>query len=119
MNRSRVFVVQNPQRYDPHLGELVARYDLRPAEKFGKLKFILTRQQTLGRMTPRQLISKMDLILATYTSNDHLLLIGSPVLIGWATVLAAKHSGGNLSQLVWSGSQQDYDVVKSYLPLGE
>ena len=113
---SLVYVVQTHMRYDAKMGELVSRYDLRPAERFGRLRFILNQKQTLARVEPRQLISKMDMVLKNYTDLDYLLLIGSPVLIGWATALAAKNNGGRIQQLVWESAQQDYTVVKSCLP---
>jgi sugar/nucleoside kinase (ribokinase family) len=110
-----VYVVQNHLRYDPEKGELVPRYNISPAERFGKLKFILTPRATAAR--PEEVIAKMDLILRGFTDADYLLLIGNPVLIGWATALAAAHNGGRVQLLVWSGKDQDYTPVKSRLPI--
>lgn len=110
-----VYVVQNHLRYDPELGELVPRYNISPAERFGKLKFILSPRATTAR--PEEVIAKMDLILRNFTDEDFLLLIGNPVLIGWATALAAAHNKGRVQLLVWSGKERDYTPVKSHLPI--
>lgn len=112
---ARVFVVQNHLRYDTEKGELVPVHNISPAERFGKLQFILTPRQTIAR--PEEVIAKMDLILRGYTDDDYLLLIGNPVLIGWATALAAAHNSGRVQLLVWSGKEKDYTPVKTRLPI--
>lgn len=110
-----VYVVQNHLRYDPEQGELVPRYNISPAERFGKLKFLLTPRATIAR--PEEVIAKMDLILRNYGDEDYLLLIGHPVMIGWAMALAAAHNQGRVQLLVWSGKDRDYAPVKSTLPI--
>lgn len=110
-----VYVVQNHLRYDPEQGELVPRHNISPAERFGKLKFILTPRANTQR--PEEVIAKMDLILAGYCDDDYLLPIGNPALIGWAMAIAAAHNEGRLRLLVWSGKDRDYTPVKSLLPI--
>lgn len=110
-----VFVVQNHLRYDPDRGELVPRYNITPATRFGPLKFLLTPRETV--MDPSAVIEKMDRALRVYSDSDYLLLIGNPVLIGWATSLAAAHNEGRISLLVWSGREKAYRAVKSILPI--
>lgn len=110
-----VYVVQHHLRYDPEKGELSPRYDLTPAEAFGKLRFILDAKTTLQR--PELVVAKMDLILKSFTDNDYLLPIGNPVMIGWAMALAAAHNEGRVAVLVWSNRDQRYSVTKSCLPI--
>ncbi len=110
-----VYVVQHHLRYDPERGELVPRYDLTPAERWGKLRFILDSKTTLHR--PEVIIAKMNLILAGFTDDDYLLPIGNPVLIGWAMALAAAHNGGKVAVLVWSSRDQRYTPAVSRLPI--
>lgn len=110
-----VYVVQNHVRFDSGKGELVPVYNISPAERFGKLKFILNPRATLAR--PEELVAKMDLILKGYCDEDYLLLIGNPVLIGLATGIAAAHNSGRLQLLVWSGKDRDYTPVKTFLPI--
>lgn len=110
-----VYVVQNHLRYDPERGELVPRYNISSAEKFGDLKFILNPRATIQR--PAEVIAKMDLILQSFRDEDFLLLIGNPVLIGWATAIAAAHNEGRVQLLIWSNKDQHYSPVRSFLPI--
>ena len=111
----RVYVVQHHLRYNPESGELEPRYDLRPAEEFGKLTYILDAKTTLQR--PEVVVAKMEMILRGFTSEDYLLPIGNPVLIGWAMALAAAHNSGKVAVLVWSNRDQRYTVTRSCLPI--
>jgi len=110
-----VYVVQRQFRYDSEKGSVVPRYDLAPAEKYGELRLILTDRTAVEKSA--QIISKMDLLLRNYSDDDYLLLIGHPVLIGWATALAAAHNKGRIKQLVWSGKDRCYNPVESFLPI--
>jgi len=112
---SFVYVVQHHLRYDPTLGELVPRYDLKPAERWGRLRFVLDAKTTLQR--PEVVIAKMDLVLSSFTDQDYLLPIGNPVLIGWAIAIAAANNEGRVKVLVWSGRDQCYTTAESRLPI--
>lgn len=114
-NSGNVYVVQHHLRYDPDLGELVPRYNLQPAERWGKLRFILDSRATVQR--PEAVIAKMDLVLQGFTDDDYLLPIGNPVLIGWAMALAAANNEGKVAVLVWSSRDQRYTPAKSRLPI--
>lgn len=112
---ANVYVVQNHLRYDPDQGELVPRYNISSAERFGKLRFILNPRCNTQR--PEEVVAKMDLILAGYTDEDYLLPIGNPALIGWAVALAAAHNEGRVRMLVWSGKDRNYAEVSCLLPV--
>jgi len=112
-----VYVVQNPMRYDPEQGCVVPRYDLAPAERFGKLRVLFEERTSLRPEEAKRAIAKMNLVLESFTDDDYLLLIGNPALIGYATTLAAVHNGGKVRMLVWSGRDKDYGVVESRLPI--
>ncbi len=110
-----VFVVQNHLRYNPDIGQLVPRYDISPAVDFGDFKFLLKPRETIAY--PETVIKTMDEGLRNFSDDDHLLLIGNPVLIGWATSIAAAHNNGRVSLLVWSGRDKAYRAMKSVLPV--
>jgi hypothetical protein len=112
-----VYVVQNPMRYDPEKGRIMPRYDLAPAERFGKLRVLFDERTTLRPEEAKRIIAKMNLVLRSFCDEDYLLLIGNPALIGYATGLAAAHNGGKIKLLVWSGREKDYTVVESRLPI--
>jgi hypothetical protein len=112
---SVVYVVQNPLRYDSERGQLIPRYDVTSASSFGRLKFLPTARGAI--LDPQEAVRKLDSVLRHFSDEDHLLLIGNPVLIGWATALAASHNDGRVSLLVWSGREKAYRAVKSVLPV--
>ena len=110
-----VYVVQHQFKYDRETGTIIPRYDLKPAEKYGELRVILSDRTSVEKAA--QVIAKMDLILSNYCDDDYLLLVGHPCLIGWATALAAAHNEGRVRQLIWNGAGQKYAVVESFLPV--
>lgn len=110
-----VFVVQSHLRYDPEKGRLVSRYDVSPAAEWGEIHFLLPPRATVD--DPEQTVAVLDAALRHYTDQDYLLLIGHPVLIGWATALAAAHNFGRVNCLVWSNRTSAYTVVESCLPI--
>ena len=110
-----VYVVQRQFRYDANTGQVLPKYDLTAAEVFGELRVILTDRAGVDR--PAQAIAKMNLILSNFSDADYLLLIGHPVLIGWATALAAAHNNGRVQHLVWSGATNSYKTVACHLPV--
>jgi hypothetical protein len=115
MSQGFVYVVQQHFKYDRERGELVARYDLTRAQRWGKMRILLDERADIDE--PRRVIAKMNMLLSTFSDDDYLLLIGHPVLIGWATAIAASHNTGRIRQLVWSGEHRDYRVVESNLPI--
>jgi hypothetical protein len=110
----RVFVVQNHLRYDRNRGDLVPKYDISPAEKFGEFKFVLPPRATLENIP--EVLGLMERSLSDYSDKDSLLLIGNPVFIGWAVAIAAKHNGGRVRCLYWSGGTQSYEVAAATIP---
>lgn len=112
---SSVYVVQQHLRYDRDTGQMRPRYNLDPAKKWGKLRVLLHDRMTLAE--PNRTVAKLALLLSTFSDDDYLLCIGHPVLIGWATTIAAAHNNGRIKQLVWSGERQDYAVIESTLPI--
>lgn len=112
---SRVFVVQNHLRYSPEIGQLVPRYDVSPALAFGDLEFILPSRATID--DPDYAIEVIEESLADFSDEDHLLLIGNPALIGWATTIAAANNNGRVSMLVWTNREKAYRAIKSVLPI--
>lgn len=110
MSKSRVFVVQNQHRSDPETGNMVPKFNLAPAAQYGELVYLLS--PTAAPWRPDPLVEELSAKLADFTSADFLLLIGNPVLIGFATAIAAKANDGDINCLQWSGREQKYIVVR-------
>lgn len=107
-----VYVVQFQHHWDPHLGKLVPRFDLSDAERLGRLVYLLSPSAKPG--DPR-VVPELCHRLSQYRDGDHLLLIGSPVLIGIAFAIAARANDGRVSALQWSGKLRRYTAIESDL----
>jgi len=109
---SKVFVVQKQQRWDGAKGELVPKFDLKPAEQYGELVFLLS--PTANPWNAARMIAELRTKLATFTAEDYLLLIGNPVLMGLTVALAAERTG-RLQLLQWSGKDGKYIRIECAL----
>ena len=94
-----VYVPQNPTKLDNATGQFVPRFDLSDAENFGELKYLLspTAKPFLNDSIIRQLHEGLE----DFTSDDFLLLIGNPALIGMVSAIAAQYTGGDIKFLQW------------------
>ena len=62
------------------------------------------------------IIKELHQKLRSYDADtDHLLLLGNPILIGWAVSVAAYHGGERVALLQWDGKSQDYVSVSADL----
>lgn len=109
---SRVYAVQNTMTHDGR-GGLVAKFDLSPAQKFGDLQFLLG--PSASPFNPETVILQLHDQLQHYTDEDYLLMVGNPILIGWATSIAAHHNSGYVRCLQWSGTARGYTCVEAAL----
>lgn len=106
-----VFVVQNQHQMNNTTGQLESKFDLRPAERFGELTFLLS--PTARPFTPRPIVAELHRKLRGISLTDHLLLLGNPILIGMAVAVAQMHAReGSLSLLHWDGRAREYTPVR-------
>lgn len=110
---SRVFIVQQPLQRDRKTGELRKKFDTSPANMFGELIELLS--PSAQPFTDPGIIEDLSTGLRDFADDDWLLCIGSPVLIGWATAIAAHHNGGRVQMLQWHGLDEEYIPVKANL----
>lgn len=110
-----VFVIQSQMRFDHILGRLVPKFDVTPAQKHGKLSYLLS--PSAAPFSPNSVIAELTHKLARYNPDvDSLLLIGNPCLIGFAVAIAADRSeDGHLRLLQWSGKDRAYALVETKL----
>ena len=108
---SKVYVVQNQHRWDRDKQRFEPKFDLTPAEEFGELVYLLS--PTAAPFRPEPIIQELREKLKDYQEGDHLLLVGNPVLIGFAVTVAADVNGGRVSLLQWSGKDQRYIAVEA------
>ena len=95
--KSRVFIIQDS-----------AGKNFEPAKEFGELTIILT-----GRETVIEAINRLEHYLESFTGDDYLLLVGSPLFIGIASALAWNLClSGHIQFLVWDREHYKYNVEK-------
>ena len=82
------------------------RFDFQPAERFGELCFVLDSRDSVFRLDDTLL--KLSQRLSGFTSDDYLLPIGNPVLIGLATALVSDMTAGRFHMLQWLGREREY-----------
>lgn len=111
MNRY-VYVVQNQHQHQD--GQLVPKFDLQPAERFGALVYLLS--PTARPFSGAPIIKELHQKLAKYDpERDKLLLLGNPALIGWCVAIAAAYGRGRVSLLQWDGRSRDYVAISADL----
>lgn len=107
----RVFVVQNTHKWDRVRQELVPKFDLSSARQYGDIVELLS--QSANPFSPDAVIAELRYKLHDFSDADFILCLGSPILIGWATALAAMVNNGNVAMLQWSGQQENYSLVRA------
>jgi len=111
---SRVFVVQDQRKRDKKSGELVSKFDLSSAEKYGEIIYCLT--PTARPFASEHVIAGLTRVLRDFGDDDWLLLIGNPCLIGFAVSIASWANGGRVRLLQWDGMDYSYREIKAILP---
>ena len=106
---SKVYVVQIQQQWDDGRTTLLPKFDLRPAEKFGELVYLLGPDDV--PFESEAAVTKLKERLDDITDDDFILLIGNPCFIGWACAIAAGRLGGKIKLLQWAKRDRDYRVV--------
>lgn len=109
MSKPRVFVVQQTMRLDRNTNQLVPKFDLSAAEKFGEIVYLLS--PSASPFNPDTILPELHEKLKDITPEDHLLLLGNPALIGMVCSIAADYTQGELRMLQWSGRRGDYIPV--------
>lgn len=110
---SRVFVVQQPLRWDEPSQNLVPKFDLTPARTHGEVVHLLGPKAAPWR--PESVIKELQTKLQDFNDDDCLLLTGNPCLIGWAVAVAADINGGRVKLLQWSGKDGKYIPITADL----
>lgn len=106
MTGNHVYVVQNQHWWNRKTQQFEQKFDISSAKRFGELTYLLS--PTASPFRPAPVIDDLKRRLFSYGPGDFLLLIGNPVLIGFAVAIAADANDGEVSMLQWSGKDQRY-----------
>ena len=113
---SRVFAVQQPTGRDRDTGAIRPTMDLTPATEFGELRFLLRDYHHPFR-DPSGTAAEVRRVLELegFSSDDWLLLVGNPSLIGIVAAQAALLTGGRLRLLQWDRPRHRYRPLEAQL----
>ena len=84
--------------------------DISSAEEFGELKDIIPFKKQIV-LSSGPIVFQAQKVLRNFNSDDYLLLMGDPSIIGACCAIASKHNGGKFKVLKWDREE------KRYLPL--
>lgn len=105
----KVYVPQEPSRYDHDFGTRVPTVDLRPAMSFGEVVVLLPANVTGMLMSP--VVQALKEKLAEFSDEDFLVAIGDPSIIAVASgiILSKNHK---LKLLKWDKRSKAYSVAE-------
>lgn len=107
-----VYVVQKQMKYNAETGQNEPRFStITKAERWGELHYCLQPGQHPFNMEP--VLGSLHEALSGFSDEDHLVLVGNPVLIGLATAIASHYNDGKVSFLQWSARSNDYVKLQS------
>lgn len=111
MNAPRVFIVQQPTGRDPHTGRIQPSVNLTPTKVWGEPVFLLSHNHNpFVDLDNTVKMVKEKLWDYQPTSNDYLVLVGNPILIGIVTALYVSFSP-QLRLLQWNRNERVYYPV--------
>jgi hypothetical protein len=85
--------------------------NLLSAEEYGELKVLLPSGQIT--LSPGPSVFRLRKKLTDYNDNDYLLLIGDPIAIALAAMVAASVNQGKVNFLKWDKQERKYFPVKA------
>lgn len=108
----KVYVVQDQLKMDSATRKLVSKFDLRPAEKYGEVEFLLS--SSIAPFNPNPVLEELRERLQYITSDDYLLLVGNPTLMALTAIVAAEYTN-QINFLQWSHLDNSYTVIETFL----
>jgi hypothetical protein len=106
--KSRIFIPQQPSRFDVDSGIWVPTHNIDAAKKYGD--FIIMLHPAATRVAFAALVDVLKEKMVDYGPEDYLLALGDPSLIAAAAIIAYQRSGG-LRLLKWDRKTFDYIEV--------
>lgn len=87
--------------------------NLLPAAEYGELEVLLPAGQIT--LSPGPSVYRLRKKLTHFCDDDYLLLIGDPIAIALAAMVASAMNGGKVNFLKWDKQERKYFPVKSDL----
>lgn len=110
MSKSKVYVLQEPTRFDAELNVRVPIVDLRPAASFGEIEVVMPNRVSAIFMAP--IITTLKERLADFNEEtDYLIALGDPALIAAAGGILLRRMK-SFRLLRWDKRTRQYSAVE-------
>ena len=110
---SKVFVPQQPSRFDAATRLWIPTVNLDPAKEYGAVEVMLP--PNANRLHTAPLIAALKDKMSEFTEHDYIVAVGDPSLIAAAACIAARKTGGLLKMLKWDRMSRNYISVEIQL----
>lgn len=107
--RSKVYIPQEPARFDIAKGAAVRNMDLTPALEYGELVICLPHNANFINIVP--MARALREAMSGFGPDDYLLAVGDPIGIALASIIAHRNSGGCFTMLKWDRRMRLYQPV--------
>lgn len=110
---SKVYVPQQPSRYDTATRLWIPTINLDPAKQYGEVVVMLP--PNANRLHTAPLVSALKDQMEAYGEEDYLVAVGDPSILAAAACIAARKTGGTLRVLKWDRLSATYIPVEMKL----
>ena len=109
--RPKVYVPQEPTRFDKIKQELIPALDLSPALAFGEIVVCLT-SASANFINIAPVTQALKERMAEFRKEDYLLAVGDPTGIAVAAIIAYKATHGRFQMLKWDRISRQYQPIE-------
>lgn len=106
---SKVYVPQQPSRYDTATRLWIPTINVEPAKQFGEVVVMLP--PNANRLHTAPLVAALKEQMADFCVEDYIVAVGDPSLIAAASCIAVRKTNGSLKMLKWDR------ISSSYIPV--
>ena len=106
ISNARVYIAQEPQRWDPALGISTPTMDFTPALRYGELVTCLPPGLSFQMIGP--ITTALKERMRDFRETDYLIAVGSPLAIVLSSAIALRRTGGKLNLLSWDKRERQY-----------
>lgn len=107
---AKVFVPQQPSKFDPATRLWIPTINLEPAKEFGEVVVMLP--PNANRLHTAPLVAALKDRMQDFGPDDYIVAVGDPSLLAAAACIAGRKTGGFLKMLKWDKMSRSYIAVE-------
>lgn len=107
---SKVYVPQQPSRFDSATKLWIPTVNVDPARIYGEI--IVMLPPNANRLHTAPLVAALKEKMSDFAADDYIVALGDPSLIAAAACIAALKTGGALKMLKWDRMTSNYIPVE-------